>query len=339
MSIQDILNHNETSAPVEFQVGEVEVYDSDDWEKRYFSLKQIIAVSDSDVEMLPLLRKALDDSNQSIRYLAANSLKSMQCKGVVDALLFALADSSDWIRIRAIEGLGNLRASEAVEPFIHYLDVDSNPKVRATIVKHLGQFKEQRLIPVIAGYLQDEDARVRANAIEGLGFYPPDQVEHIVRPFLEDGNARIRANVAIILSKSADVEVSRGTIASMLKSESPYERMGAVYSIGETGDPSYIPILIRLLNDSSYLIQRNVCDAMIKYGLVIQGPLLKEVRAQKSEQFITGALRVLSEVGDKKSLKTLLRLQEFGDGEVRAAAEEAIDKIYLRVDGHHKANI
>lgn len=337
--MQDFLNQNEASIPIEFQAGEIEPSETGDWEKRYSLLKHRIASNVSDLEKLPFLRDALDDSNQSIRYLATNSLKSMQCDGVIDALLFALTDSSDWIRIRAIEGLGNLKASQAVEPFIHYLDVDSNPKVRATLVKHLGQFKEQKLIPVIAGYLQDNDARVRANAIEGLGFYPPDQVGDIVRPFVEDGNARIRANVAVILSKSADAEVSRGTIASMLQSESPYERMGAVFSIGETGDHDYIPILIRLLNDPSYLIQRNVCDAMIKFGLVIQGPLLKEVRAKKSEQFITGALRVLSEVGDKKSLKTLLRLQEFGDGEVRAAAEEAIDKICTRVDGNSTINI
>ena len=106
--------------------------------------------------------------------------------------------------------------------------------------------------------------------------------------------------------------------------------MGAIYSIGETTEESYIPILMQYLNDPSYLVQRNVCDAMIKFGIKMQGILLKEIRARKTESFLLGALRVLASIADKKALKTLLKLQESGDGEVREAAERAIDEIYAR---------
>lgn len=333
MNMRDLSNQYEALQTFEFDLNEIEEPLTDDWEVRYSLLKRVIAAHISDVEKLSALRRALDDPNQSVRYLAANALKNLKCEGVVDALLFALTDPFEWVRIRAIEGLGDRQAAEAVEPFIHYLDEDPDVKVRATLVKHLGRFGELRLIPVIAHHLADRDARVRANAIEGLGYYAPELVEHIIRPFVEDDNARIRANVAVVLAKGIDTEVSRGSIASMLASDNLFERMGAIYSIGETADETYLPILFKLLNDSSYVIQRNVCEAMVKFGIKLQGPLLKEIRLNKSEHFMLGAVRVLAQIADKKALKTLLKLQEFADGELRAAAEKAVDQICARVDG------
>lgn len=313
---------------------EVEYYSSEttedrSWEDRYTSLKILIQSDAGDPYKLRELKEALNDTNTAIRYLAANSLKSLNCDGVVDTLLFALTDSYEWIRIRAIEGLGDRQAVEAIEPFMQYLDKDSNPKVRATLVKHLGRFCELKLIPVIASYLGDEDARVRANAVEGLGFYPTEYVADILRPLKDDDNARIRANVAVALAKG-EANISRGAIDELLGSPDLYERMGAIYSIGETKEESYIPILLQYLNDPSYLVQRNVCDAMIKFGIKMQGILLKEIRTGKSESFLLGALRVLTAIADKKALKTLLKLQDYGEGEVREAAERAIDEIYAR---------
>jgi len=139
----------------------------------------------------------------------------------------------------------------------------------------------------------------------------------------------MRANVAVVLSKG-DASISRGTIDQLLGSPDLYERMGAIYSIGETREESYIPILLQYLNDPSYLVQRNVCDAMIKFGIKLQGILLKEIRSRKTESFLLGAIRVLTAIADKKALKTLLKLQETGEGEVREAAERAIDQIYSR---------
>ena len=303
-----------------------------DWELRYAKVRQYISGEVPLVERLEGLRLALNDSHPSVRYCAVTILKGMDELEVTDHLIYALSDSYEWVRIRAIEGLGERHAISASELFVQYLDKEDNPKVKATFVKHLGRFQEEKFIPIIANYLNDPDARVRANSVEGLGFYPSEMVQHIIRPFLDDDNARIRANVAVVLSKSKDTTAAE-TIESMLNSPNTYERMGAIYTIGELQDEKYISTLFGFLNDPSYLVQRNVRDALIKFGLQIQGPLLKEIRSKKSMHFILGAIQVIASIGDKKSLKTLLKLQEIGDGEVRATAEEAIDKICARVDG------
>ncbi len=319
----------ESNELIEVEFADLDGSEDGSWEDRYAALKLLIKSDAGDSYKLLQVNNALNDSNTAVRYLAANSLKNLNCEGVIDALLFAMTDSYEWIRIRAIEGLGDRQASEAIEPFMQYLDKDSNPKVRATLVKHLGRFCELKLIPLIASYLSDADARVRANAVEGLGFYPAEFVADILRPYKDDDNARMRANVAVALSKG-EANVSRGTIDKLLGSPDLYERMGAIYSIGEAREESYIPILLQYLNDPSYLVQRNVCDAMIKFGIKLQGILLKEIRTTKTESFLLGAIRVLTAIADKKALKTLLKLQQTGEGEVREASERAIDEIYAR---------
>ena len=215
--MDNLINQTESLAMLELDFGELDVSGDGSWEERYAELKALIKSDSGDLYKLRRLREALNDNNTAVRYLAANSLKTLNCDGVVDALLFALTDSYEWIRIRAIEGLGDRQALEAVEPFMHYLDKDSNPKVRATLVKHLGRFGELKLIPLIASYLDDDDARVRANAVEGLGFYPTEFVASILRPHKDDTNSRIRANVAVALSKD-EASISRGTIDQLLES-------------------------------------------------------------------------------------------------------------------------
>lgn len=302
--------------------------DADGWEDRYSSVGAVSGKGDEQVEQL---RGFLNDTHPAVRYAAISRLRELEGSKVADALIYALSDSYEWVRIRAIEGLGDLRPPEAVELFIQYLDKEVNPKVRATLVKHLGRFQELRLIPIIAQYLQDEDARVRANTVEGLGFYQADLVQEILKPFLGDSHPRIRANVAVVLSKVENLKASK-TLEEMLVSQNVYERMGAIYSIGELKEEKYLSILFDALHDPSYLVQRNVRDALAKYGIMVQGPLLKEIRTKKSYHFVLGAIQVLSEIGDKKSLKTLLKLQETGDGEIRAAAEQAVDAICSRTD-------
>ncbi|MBT3783914.1 HEAT repeat domain-containing protein [bacterium] len=301
------------------------------WERRYTLLKRLNTSDTADEDKLQIARLYVNDAHPSVRLVAVLTLRELAFREVVDLLIYSLADSYEWVRIRAIEGLGIRMDPEAIEPMIRYLDEEDSPKVRATLVKHLGRFQEDRLVPIIANFLNDEDSRVRANAVEGLGFYPSEKVQHILRPLLDDPNARIRANVAVVLSKVRDTQVM-GAIDDLLSSKNIYERMGAVYSIGENKDEAYISVLLNFLNDASYLVQRNVRDALVKFGISIQGILLKEIRSSKNDHFILGAIQVLARIGDKKAVKTLFRLMEEGEGDIRSSSEAAIDSICTRVD-------
>ncbi len=300
------------------------------WEQRFVRVKQVSASSCHDVEKAVLLREALDDEHPSVRYAAVVGIRKLDAPNVDDALLFALGDSDEWVRIRAVEGLGQRNCQKAGEAFVQYLDSETHPKVRATLVKHLGSFQEERLIPIIAAYLEDQDSRVRANAVEGLGFYSTSMVAPILKPYLEDSNVRMRANVAMVLSRHGEDESARRTLEEMVYSRQDHERVGAIYSMGELRNTAHISILISLLSDPSFVIRRNVRDALVKFGLDAQGPLLKEIRSTLNQVVQVESVMILKFAGDRKAIKTLLRLREAGDGELRALAEEAMDEIILR---------
>ncbi|MCJ8347455.1 HEAT repeat domain-containing protein [bacterium] len=309
----------------------VEFDEDSEWEQRFSKLKKICS---SDIELdekVDYLRLSLNDSHRAIRYTAVNSLKDLDHDQIEELLIYALSDSDEWVRVRAVEGLARLATPGVVEIFVKYLDQEENPKVKATLVKHLGSFQEDGLIPTIAYYLEDPDARVRANAVEGLGFYSSEKVLHIIKPFLEDDNARIRANVALILSKISDTKAQL-TIDEMLDSKNSYQIVGAIFSLGELRDEKYLQKLFEYLNHPSSLIQRNVRDALVKYGVKIQGALLKEIRSRGGDFFIMGAVQVLGLIGDKKAIKTLINLMESGESEIRSFSEEAIDKICERAE-------
>jgi HEAT repeat protein len=316
---------------------ESDFFDSDGFEQRFARLKKMEASFVPPLRKLEFFREALNDEEASIRYAAVVGIRELK-RGddrkltdlVVDALLYALSDSSQWVKIRAVEGLGQVGAKRAVDVMIRYLESSNDdPKLRATIVKHLGSFREERLIPIIAHYLNDQDARVRANAIEGLGFFPKENVLHILEPYLGDENVRIRANVAVILSRY-EMSNAAGVLSKMVDSQDSFERTGAIYSMGELRDEKYIPSLLKRLNDPSFLVQKNVQDALAKFGNKIQGLLLKEIRQSRDSTFIFGAINVLRRIGDRKAMKTLLRLRESGDGELRSLAEAAVDEIISR---------
>jgi HEAT repeat protein len=300
------------------------------WEMRFARVKKMASShTATDNEKFNVFREALNDEEPAVRYAAVVGLHGLTGENVADAFIYALSDSYEWVRIRAIEGLGKIKAKKAIDIFIRYLETEPDPKVRATFVKHLGSFYEERLVPVIAGYLQDGDARVRANAIEGLGHFPKENVLHILEPFVDDENVRIRANVAVILSRF-EVPLAKETINKMVASSDPYQRVGAIYSLGELKNEDHVPLLFRHLTDPSYLVQKNAREALVKFGTKIQGTLLKEIRNSSNSVFVQGAVQVLGEIGDRKALKTLMRLREAGDGEIRQYVEEAVDKIVER---------
>ena len=99
---------------IEIEFGDLNSSDDGSWEEICF-LKAPLQSDAGDLYKLREMKDALND-NAAVRYLAANSLKALDCEGVVDALLFALTDSYEWIRIGAIEGLGDRRALKLLSP-------------------------------------------------------------------------------------------------------------------------------------------------------------------------------------------------------------------------------
>lgn len=99
--------------------------DSQDWRERYAALERLKPVA----EDLPVLDKALKDSQMSVRRLAVVYLGDLRTPEAMPYLFIALKDSSGSVRRTAGDTLSDIGDPVAIQPMIEALE-DSNKLVR-----------------------------------------------------------------------------------------------------------------------------------------------------------------------------------------------------------------
>lgn len=300
---------------------------SPDWETRFVAVRELAGRKGR--KILDLLRRAAADRHQSVRCAAAICLGDVPGKESIDCLVELLADPDEWVRLRAAQSLGKLRAPESLDYLVQHLESEEDVKVKATMVKAIGAYADERYLPVLINYLTDEDPRVRANTIESLGNFKSRKVQRLVKGFVKDPNSRIRANAARVLALTGSATAARRTFSDMLRSENQYTRSSAVFALGELRQEAFLPSLLALSGDVSFVVRRNVVDALVKYGEGVRRQVEALLDDRDSLRRANGC-QVLARIGDRRSLRKLIPLLEDADGEVRARAEEAVDLIRRR---------
>ena len=307
-----------------------ELLEDEQWEKRYAEVKTLTTKPCTCV--IPKLLSMKSDPNRSVRCAVAQGLSSCPASNdAFEGLIEMLTDPEPWVRIRTVQALAEFRETKAPDFLARHLETEEDEKVRATIVKTIGLFGDERFISILLPYLEDEDARVRANTIEGLGYIKSEKLQAILRPFLDDPNSRIRANTARIMASFADgVGASKATFERMLLSSDQYERASAVYALGEMRDETYVGPLLDLFKDKSFVVRRNTIDALAKFGSSIERRVCHRL---KSDDPIvrTSCCKLLARIGTKACLRSVIPHLDDQAGDVRSSCEEALDLINERL--------
>ena len=232
-----------------------------------------------------LLIQALNDSQQEVRFHAAQALGMLENPEALDILMDALqvyAESSvgaspeptleepasqiffeeDAI-ISAILAIGKIKNWRAISLLKKLLAQEKSARIRASIIMSLGLMASDKLMPVFQAALRDEDPRVRANAIEAIESIKSGSIVGIIQPYLEDPSNRVRANVAKAIWKYGDFDVS-DTLRQMLEHPDKWYRASAAYAIGEIKDARFVRELGRALKDEDPDVRRNATNAMRK---------------------------------------------------------------------------
>lgn len=232
-----------------------------------------------------LLINALNDSQQEVRFNAAQALGMLENPEAYDILMEALnsyADSSigktpeinledhaaqiffeeDAI-ICAIIAVGKIKNWRAISLLKKLLAQEKSARIRASIIMALGMMSTDKLMPVFQAALRDEDPRVRANAIEAIESIKSGSIVGIIQPYLEDPSNRVRANVAKAIWKYGDFDVS-DTLKQMLEHKDKWYRASSAYAIGEIKDVRFIRELSKALKDEDPDVRRNATNALRK---------------------------------------------------------------------------
>lgn len=130
---------------------------AEDWQKRYQLLDQL---PDPEVEDLPLLEKALDDDQMSIRRLATVYLGMIEDVAVVPYLSRALKDKSAAVRRTAGDCMSDLGFVE-FEPFMIEALKDKNKLVRWRAAMYLFETGTENCLPVLHEAEDDSEFEVK----------------------------------------------------------------------------------------------------------------------------------------------------------------------------------
>ncbi len=98
--------------------------------------------------------------------------------------------------------------------------------------------------------LLQKDLRIQANAVEALSELRNPEHRPIFRMAALSTNNRVAGNAVIGLYRIADLE-SINQILRMAQSDDPAFRLTAIWAMGETGDPRFLPYLSREFQTST----------------------------------------------------------------------------------------
>lgn len=274
-----------------------------------------------------LLIRALNDSQQEVRFNAAQALGMMQNPEALNILLEALnsyiesglspaeapagEETTQQIFfeeeaiISAILALGKIMNWQGISLLKKLLAQEKSPRIRASIIMSLGMMASDKLMPVFQSALRDEDPRVRANAIEAIESIKSGSIVGIIQPYLDDPNNRVRANVAKAIWKYGDYDVSE-TLKQMLEHKDKWYRASAAYAIGEIKDSRFIRELARCLKDEEPDVRRNAANALRKIEYKDAFPHLKPMLDDPNFDVRVEAALAISRCAPDKAIPLLV---------------------------------
>lgn len=229
-------------------------------------------------------------------------------------------------------------------PLFFILLDDTDPEVRIKAVDGLWETNTPsvpRLVRRLLAILRDpaEDYRVRARAALGLGHplekhalgsldvaFVDEVVDTLLRIFHDAGEpleVRRRALEGVAVVNN---EAIRAAIREAYASPEHDLRVSAIFAMGRTGEPEWIPVVRRELTNPSAEIRYEAARAAGALGDVGAVSTLIDLLADPDAEVRDEAIWALSEIATERAIKALENfLQRITDDELAEYVEEAID--------------
>ena len=148
--------------------------------------------------------KRLESDDAEKRLEAVKSLGASKDNKAVEYLIQAVGDSDVRVQVKAIEMLGEMRATDATPVLIQYLFLrTTEAQMKQRILAALGKIGDMRAARPIIEFLQrDLDAATRGTAIFALGdIGAPESVEALQQIAAEDSDQTVRRLARDALNK------------------------------------------------------------------------------------------------------------------------------------------
>ncbi len=182
-----------------------------------------------DLKALPLLLKAIEDKNENVRAAAVEHLGNIKGhESVINALTGILVREDIWVAYPAVEALGRIGDSKAVDALISVLP---QAKLREPVIRALGRIAESGSFPSIVPFLKDKSRSIREVTIEAIEqFYRKGIKEEVIIKSLKN----------ILGNKASDI------LLPCVKSNKKDVRVASILLLGLIKDKRAVPLLLEI---------------------------------------------------------------------------------------------
>ncbi len=204
------------------------------------------------------LIQALTYKDLDIQWRAAEALGEMGTDGTKH-LLVALQSRNKHVRLGVMEALGEIKATEAVQPLRDAIH-DPDNEVRWEAALALGEIGDDRAIPSLVEGLKDRDRFVRYGAAVALDKFQWQPDNDTLHAYLHLGKQEWKEMVAIGEAAIEPLSVAMTDPDSEIREK-------AVRALGSIGSETAIPIIYRSLSDASDNVRWTAVKAAPRVGL------------------------------------------------------------------------
>jgi HEAT repeat protein len=287
-----------------------------------------IGLTDFRELVVPVLLDALREDQGWVRARAAQALGAMRAEAAGPALVEALMDEAPFVRAGAAQALGALRAEGAVPALLEALK-GKNDLVRTRAAEALGALRAEGAVPALVVALNDKEWRVRAGAAEALGALRAEGAVPALVAALADEFRIVRDRAAQALG-TLQTEGAAAALLETLKDQDNDVRAEAAAALGALRAEAAVPALLEALKDQHEWVRANAAQALGILRAEVALPALLEALKDQDRSVRAAAAWGLGILRAEVALPALLEALKDQDRSVRGLAAWALG--YLRAE-------
>ncbi|HTV43097.1 MAG TPA: HEAT repeat domain-containing protein [Candidatus Sulfotelmatobacter sp.] len=258
----------------------------------------LLALSEIGPDAVPVLGKALTNSNSAVRWHAAQALGSMAVPSSVPWLLAALKHPDPHTRLCAARALARFpRQADVIVPALLNCVDDPDSGVRANVAGSLGNFGgyARPAFPKLLTMVADANETVSDNATYALMHIDLGGTLAAFTNNLESPDVNVRRTTAwALMHFSSNGEPAAPFLVKCLKDPDPAVRKNAAIALsGIASDPDLVvPALMANLSDTNADVREDAAVALRSYGERARAAvpqILKIIEENKGNDVETGA--------------------------------------------------
>jgi len=282
----------------------------------------VLAKAKDDQRSIEPLITTLDDPDDEIREVAANTLGFRKDRRAVYALIRLLSDKNESVRNRAAEALGKIGDTAAVEPLIKSLN-RSDHSCNYPVVQALGQMHDERAVMPLFSQI---GTGCGSTIAESMGAEAVEQISEIVKRgsttdrdtavwlleyfaderaldvlisvIGENNNSRVGTMAATTIARRIGV-VAIEPLRTAFKKGDVETKKSVVRALAQIDDARINDVLIDLVTDKETKVRREVVETLAEMNKPGFGPQSVMIISDYGPKDDYGILAILAATDDK----------------------------------------